>query len=319
MPRRKEADMAEKETIVVLDGGVGPEREVSLRTGEAVAGALAKRFPVERVRLDEEALPAALDARDTVVFPALHGDFGEDGRLQELLDAAGFEYCGSGAAASRLCMDKSRTKAVARRLGIGVPEGRSFASGGGVSAGSLLRGIGESVIVKPADKGSSVGIRFAEGVSGLEELLGELEPGQWLLERRIRGRELTVGVLHGRAMGVVEIVSPEGVYDYAAKYSSGKTEYHCPANLPEETAERLRRGAERIFGACGCRDFARIDFLLEAGEALFLEVNTLPGLTGTSLLPMSASCEGLNFGELAAELVGPALGRFRARKGGAGA
>jgi D-alanine-D-alanine ligase len=140
-----------------------------------------------------------------------------------------------------------------------------------------------------------------------------------LIEQRIRGRELTVGVLEGRAMGVVEIVSQSGVYDYTAKYTPGSTVYHAPAALEPATASKVTAYAEQLFAACGCRDFARIDFLLDGETPCFLEINTLPGLTETSLLPKSAACAGLDFEALASALVAPGCARLRAGRGEGGA
>lgn len=300
--------------IVVLYGGVGSEREVSLRSGEAIAQALASRFEVERLRLDAEVLPESIRAERSIVFPALHGHFGEDGQLQALLEAAGIHYSGSDAAASRLCMDKAATKAIARRLKITVPEALAFDGAQAPLADEVIAQLGTALVVKPADQGSSVGLHFAGHRSALGVALSAIRSGKWLIEQRIHGRELTVGVLKGAAMGVVEIVSQSGVYDYKAKYTPGSTEYLYPAALEPGVEAKVKDQAERLFDACGCRDFARVDFLLDGEHPYFLEINTLPGLTATSLLPKSASCEGFDFGQLAAELVAPAIARFQ--KGG---
>ena len=306
--------MAEPESIIVLYGGVGSEREVSLVSGEAIAQALAANFNVELLRLDTEALPESIDGTRSIVFPALHGAFGEDGRLQALLEDAGIEYCGSDAAASRLCMAKDLTKTIACDLGVGVPQARVFDGADAPLADSVIESLGTSLVIKPTDQGSSVGLYFTEHRSALGVTLSQIHDGKWLIEQRIRGRELTVGVLHGAAMGVVEIVSASGVYDYKAKYTPGSTEYRYPAELQPEVEARIKADAEALFTACGCRDFARIDFLLDGVESYFLEINTLPGLTATSLLPKSASCVGLDFESLGRDLVSPAIGRFNARE-----
>ncbi len=299
--------------IVVLYGGVGSEREVSLRSGEAIARALSgAAYDVEAIVLNEEALPESLKAERAVVFPALHGHFGEDGQLQALLEAAGIHYCGSDAQASRLCMDKAATKEVARGLRILVPEALAFEGAKAPLADEVIQRLGSSLVVKPSDEGSSVGLHFTEHRSALGVVLSGIRSGNWLIEQRIRGRELTVGVLKGAAMGIVEIVSQSGVYDYAAKYTPGSTEYRFPANLEPSVEATIKDHAEQLFDACGCRDFARIDFLLDGAQAYFLEINTLPGLTATSLLPKSASCVGFDFEQLAAELVAPAVARFEA-------
>lgn len=308
-------DKREPERIVVFYGGVGEEREVSLQSGPAIAEALARQYVVEAVELDAAELPQGLDLKEAVVFPALHGSFGEDGTLQAALEAAGVSYCGSDAAASRLCMAKDRTKVLARDLGIAVPEAIHFTAGANPLADAVIEELGSSLVVKPANMGSSVGLHFAENRSALGVALSQVHRGEWLIERRIRGRELTVGLIDGKAMGVVEVVSQSGVYDYAAKYTSQTTEYRFPAALDAELVSEIKAAAEAIFGGCACRDFARIDFLLEGSRPYFLEVNTLPGLTATSLLPKSASCEGLDFESLAAALVRGGCERYAASFG----
>lgn len=304
--------MSEQTKIVVLYGGVGPEREVSLQSGEAIGKALKANFEVEMHCLDAEQLPESIDPASVIVFPALHGTFGEDGQLQALMEAAGVHFAGSGAEASRLCMDKDRTKRIARELGVLVPDGMAFAGASVPLADEVIERLGESLVVKPTDKGSSVGLYFTEHRSALGVTLSQIHDGNWLIEQRIQGRELTVGLLNGKAMGIVEILSASGVYDYAAKYTPGSTEYRFPAELDADLTSKIQAQAEQIYAACDCRDFARVDFLLDGSDAYFLEVNTLPGLTATSLLPKSASCVGYDFEGLAAELVAGALSRKEA-------
>lgn len=308
--------MSSPAKILVLHGGTSEEREVSLASGQALSAALGAKHPVELVRLDEEALPGGIQLADTVVFPALHGGFGEDGRIQALLEAAGVEYCGSDAAASRLCMDKAATKLIAREQRVPTPDWLVFDAAETPPADSVIERLGSSLVVKPVDEGSSVGLHFAEHRSALGVALSQIHAGKWLVEQRVRGRELTVGLLEGKTMGVVEIVSASGVYDYEAKYTPGSTEYRFPADLEPAVEAQLRDDAERLFLACGCRDFARIDFLLQGGQPHFLEINTLPGLTATSLLPKSASCAGYGFEALAGVLVAPALERLSNRSNG---
>lgn len=305
--------MTDTKSIIVLYGGVGSEREVSLASGAAIAQALGAHFEVELLRLDADELPDGIVGRGAIVFPALHGAFGEDGRLQTLLESAGVEYCGSDAAASRRCMAKDQTKAIAEELGIAVPAGMVFDGHDAPLADAVIEQLGASLVIKPTDQGSSVGLYFTEHRSALGVTLSQIHAGNWLIEQRIRGRELTVGVLNGAAMGVVEIVSASGVYDYQAKYTPGATEYRFPAELEPAVEAQIKADAEALFEACGCRDFARIDFLLDGSQPYFLEINTLPGLTATSLLPKSAACVGFDFESLACELVAPAMQRLRAR------
>ncbi len=301
--------------ITVLAGGISAEREVSLGSGRASALALARAFPTRLLEVTSAALPPGLDPARDVIFSTLHGTFGEDGGMQRLLDAAGIEYAGCDAAASSLTMDKSATKARAAAAGVRVAEGVTFTAATRPTAAELVARLGPRVVLKPNAEGSSVGLSLPEGPEAIGAALAGISAGAWLAERRLSGRELSVGVLEGRALGVVEIRPRSGVYDFTSKYTRGMTEYFAPAPLtPEETAA-VQRAAEAAFGACGCRDYARVDFILEPAGPCLLEINTLPGMKETSLLPMSARCTGLDFTALVRALVAPALGRFAARRG----
>jgi len=305
--------MSNSTKILVLSGGTSEEREVSLASGQAFAAALEKKHSVELLSIEEESLPEGIQSANTVVFPALHGGFGEGGQLQSLLEQAGIEYCGSDAAASRLCMDKAATKEVALERNVPTPEWLTFDAAETPLADDVIAKIGTSLVVKPVDQGSSVGLHFAEHRSELGVALSNIHAGRWLIEQRIQGRELTVGLLEGKAMGVVEIISQSGVYDFKAKYTAGSTDYLFPAELDRALEAQVKDYAERLYAACGCRDFARIDFLLQDTQLYFLEINTLPGLTATSLLPKSASCVGHDFESLASALVAPAVKRLSDR------
>ena len=299
--------------IAVLAGGTSSEREVSLGSGRASARALARSFPTRLFEVTADALPAGLDPARHVVFSTLHGGFGEDGSMQRLLDAAGIAYAGCDAASSALTMDKSRTKAAAASRGVPVGAGLVFDAAAAPSADELAARLGEQVVLKPNDQGSSVGLSINTDRAALAASLARLTPGSWLAERRLVGRELSVGVLRGSALGVVEVRPKSGVYDYASKYTAGATEYFAPAPLGADTTLAVQRAAEAAFAACGCRDYARVDFILVGTAELYLlEINTLPGMKETSLLPMSARCAGLDFTALVVELVKPALERFSA-------
>lgn len=297
--------------IAVLAGGTSAERDVSVGSGKASALALARSFPTRLFELTADALPAGLDPRRHVVFSTLHGTFGEDGGMQRLLDAAGVTYAGCDAASSALTMDKTRTKAAAAKRGVRVADAVHFEADQKPAADAVVAQLGENVVVKPNNEGSSVGLSVIASRAALAEKLGSITRGSWLIERRIVGRELSVGVLGGRALGVVEIRPKSGVYDYTSKYTKGLTEYFAPAPLDAATTARVQAAAEAAFAACGCRDYARVDFILpEQGDAFLLEINTLPGMKETSLLPMSARCAGMDFTGLVRELVRPALLRF---------
>ncbi len=304
------------ERVVLLCGSCSAEREVSLNSAAAVKGAL-EQLGIEhiQVRLDSDQAPDWLEAQRDVVLPVLHGGFGENGELQKQLEERGIHFAGCDSTASQLCMLKPKAKEVVSHAGVPTAEGITLEDGSTPEASWIIDRLGESLVIKPANEGSSVGLYFVQGRKELQAWLEKPRTGEWLIEKRLRGRELTVGLLDGRPLGVVEIAPKGGVYDYAAKYTSGATEYLYPAKLDPETTARVRGYAISAFLACGCRDFARADFILEQnGEAYFLELNTLPGMTQTSLLPKSASCVGLDFVELVRAMVTPALKRAENRR-----
>lgn len=302
--------------VALLAGGTSAEREVSLGSGRASALALARSFPTRLFELDADALPAGLDPKRHVVFSTLHGTFGEDGGMQRLLDDAGVEYAGCDAASSALTMDKTRTKQAVADRGVRVVPGMHFDAARKPPPDEVIARLGESLVVKPNNEGSSVGLALIASRAELAAKLEQITRGEWLIERRIVGRELSVGVLHGRAMGVVEIRPRSGVYDYTSKYTKGMTEYFAPAPLGPSETSAAQCAAEAAFAACGCRDYARVDFIFSGDAELYLlEINTLPGMKETSLLPMSARCAGLDFTALVRELVTPALQRFHVTAG----
>ncbi len=299
--------------IAVFAGGTSAEREVSLGSGKASALALSRSFPTRFFEINADSLPPDLDPKRHVVFSTLHGTFGEDGGMQRLLDAAGVQYGGCDAAASALTMDKTATKNAAAAKGVRVAPAVVFTANRKPLAADVIAKLGEEVVVKPNNEGSSVGLAMVKGVAELAAKLDSITRGSWLIESRIVGREFSIGVLHGKAMGVVEIRPKSGVYDYTSKYTKGMTEYFAPAPLEPALTAAAQAAAETAFAACGCRDYARVDFILSSKNALYLlEINTLPGMKETSLLPMSARCAGLDFTGLVRELVGPALRRFHA-------
>lgn len=301
--------------IAVFAGGVSSEREVSLGSGAACAEALSRHFPTKLIDITGEAVPAEINPRRHVVFSTLHGTFGEDGGMQKLLDAAGVEYAGCDATSSALTMDKVLTKRAAGRHGVQVARDFVFTSDNKPAVAAVVAELGEQLVLKPTNEGSSVGLHLVAGKAELEQALASVTAGTWMIEPRIFGHELAIGVVNGRAMGVVEIRPKSGVYDYESKYTKGRTEYFAPAPLTDAQTAQARAAAEKMFVACGCRDYARIDFIFSEQNGLFLlEINTLPGMKETSLLPMSAKCIGLDFPALVRELVSPALKRFYAAK-----
>jgi D-alanine-D-alanine ligase len=300
--------MKENFKITILTGGLGPEREISLLTSDALNESLKMNFDVSVIELTDEALPEPYDFGNSVVFPAIHGTFGEDGRLQELLDNAGINYAGSDAHASRLCMNKYLSKRVVSKSGVRIAPDVEFRNPCDLDLAKILSDLGHNLIIKPVDQGSSVDLFVVSGENELISTLENLPVGHWMIEKRIFGRELTVGILGESTLGVVEIIPKGGLYDYDRKYSAGETEYRFPAVIDCQIEQEIKEFAINAFRACGCRDFGRVDFILnEDGKAYFLEINTIPGLTKTSLLPKSASCSGYSFENLTNQLVRPAM------------
>ena len=298
--------------VAVFAGGTSAENEVSKGSGAACAKALARSFPTRLFQISEDALPDGYDPELHVVFSTLHGTFGEDGGMQRLLDAAGGTYAGCDAASSALTMDKDLTKRTASDRGVAVVDGMTFDAGSKPAAADIVCRLGPSIVIKPNNEGSSVGLKIVGDEKGLGEALASVRSGRWLAERRIVGREVSVGILGGSSMGIVEVRPKSGVYDYTSKYTPGTTEYLAPAPLDDALADKVKAAAETAFAACGCRDYARVDFMIsENGEPFLLEINTLPGMKEMSLLPKSARCAGLDFTALVREMVSPAVERFR--------
>jgi len=303
--------MKEEPNIVVLSGGTGPERDVSLASGKGLLESLPAQYNPKLFDLSKKALPADINPLTDLVFPVIHGEFGEDGELQSLMDSVGLEYCGSSAKSSRLCINKIAAKKCVSEVGVRVPKSFQFNDPAQCNPGDLISSLGENLVIKPVAQGSSVSLFLTSGLSELETQLKLISPGDWMVEERIYGREVTIGVLDAHPLGVVEVIPLGGVYDYKRKYTSGATEYRFPAVLDQETENEIKKFALSSFESCGCRDFARIDFIIcEDGNSHFLEINTLPGLTPTSLLPKSASSAGYNFEQLTHKLINPGLKRF---------
>ncbi len=298
--------------IAVFLGGTSSEREVSLGSGAACAQALAKNFRVETFDVTQDAIPTGISRERHVVFSTLHGGFGENGGMQQLLENAGIQYAGCGPESCALTIDKTKTKQAVSRKGIQVARGITFSSSHKPDVDLVVSELGEAVVVKPNDQGSSVGLTLVEKRSQLEGALGQITQGNWLIEERIVGREVSIGILNRRAMGVVEIRPKSGIYDYSSKYTKGLTEYLAPAPFEPAITTLLQNAAEAAFAACDGRDYGRVDFIFSAERGLFLlEINPLPGMKETSLLPMSARCVGLDFPALLKEMVLPAMRRFQ--------
>lgn len=297
--------------IAVLCGGLSSEREVSLISGRAVADGLrAAGLPVDLFELESNQLPAALDPKIHLVVPVVHGRYGEDGRLSADLDNAGIAYAGCDQASSVLCFDKMASKSIAAALAVPVARGRLLLPEDRVEHAALVELLGEPYVLKPRQDGSSVGLHLVKSEADLETARPDLARTDYLAESYLEGYDLTVGLLGGVAQGVVGVHPKGGLYDYQHKYSAGMSEYEVPALIPEALAQQLRQWSEVLFRICGCRDLARVDFRYgRRGEIILLEINTLPGMTPTSLLPKSCSVMGISFQELVVRWAYFALGR----------
>lgn len=293
--------MTERLHIVVLLGGPSAEREVSLKSGQAAAAAL--RTLGHRVtEIDPRPGHLSLPADTDVVFLALHGTYGEDGVVQAELEALGVPYIGSGVEASRIAFDKVQTKQ--RCQAAGVPTARFLVVRS--TSAPWPEGWEPPVVLKPVRQGSSVGLQFVERPQDWPRCLAEVlrYDVEALLEEKIAGREVTVGVLDNRALPLVEVRPKGGAYDYGHKYTAGATDYLCPAPFDGPTTQRLQAVGLAAFRAVGARDFGRVDVMVRPdGEPVVLEVNTLPGLTPTSLLPKAAAAAGLSYAELCQRMV----------------
>jgi D-alanine-D-alanine ligase len=313
-----------KEKIAVLMGGRSLEREVSLRSGERVFTALGELgYRALALDVTAELVDTLRREKPDAVYIALHGRFGEDGTLQEALEFLGIRYTGPGVVASALAWDKALSKRLFAQAGIPTPPWVTFTSDafkemGAASALDLVPAAigGFPVCVKPSKQGSALGLTRVEVAAHLPDaLLTALSYGDAaLVERWVDGTELAVSVLDGpdgpEVLPPVEMVAKSGVFDYTAAYTAGATDYYCPARLPEEVTMEVERLARECHVLLGCRDVSRTDMVVDAhGEPFVLEVNTSPGMTETSLLPMAASAAGTDFNGLVGRMVRAALDR----------
>lgn len=291
--------------VAVLMGGISSERPVSLSSGNACADALeAEGFRVSRIDVDRSVAAVLADLRPDVAFNALHGPYGEDGAIQGILEYLQIPYTHSGVLASALAMDKGRAKSVAAAAGIPVAEGRVM-DRHQIGAQHPME---PPYVVKPVCEGSSFGVVIVrEGQSHPPQVLGSSDwryGDRVMVERYVAGRELTCGVMDGEALGVTEIVPLSGAfYDYDAKYAAGGSKHVIPAEISPNIYQMIQRLAVKAHQAMGCRGVSRSDFRFDdtvsgEGGLVWLEINTQPGMTPTSLVPEMAAHAGRSFGEL---------------------
>jgi D-alanine-D-alanine ligase len=305
--------------VTVLLGGPSSEREVSILSGQAVARGLRQAGHKVTCADIGPRDTSALDRREAeVVFIALHGAFGESGEVQQLCRQRGLAYTGSGPRASALAIDKEATKRLCREAGLLTPDWAVVERGQGCrERDSLLGELSLPVVIKPVDGGSSVDVVIARDAAQRDAAVADLleRYDQLMVEQFVAGREMTVSILEDQALPVLEIRAARGFYDYTAKYADDAgTQYLFEHGLGEQAVARLQADAIRAFETLGCRDMGRVDFIVDqAGQAWLLEINTIPGFTGHSLLPMAAGRAGLKFDALVDRLV-----RLAARRGADG-
>lgn len=294
--------MNKPKKIAVLMGGPGEEKDVSLKSGQAIKKALNHNgYDVTSIILDTklEKLVKELLSVD-LVFLGLHGNIGENGTIQGFLDALGIIYTGSGPLSSAICMDKNISKIIAKNNGIMTPKWKLCDT---VIDDAKMN---YPVIVKPNGQGSTVGLRIAHNESELKPALEYAfnYDNSVLVEEYIQGRELTVMLIDGKAQPVCEIIPSHEFYDYECKYTAGMSKYICPAEIDDNISNYVKKISENLFDLLKCENYSRADFRMDdQNKFWFLEMNTLPGMTDTSLAPISALAAGISFNELIDKIV----------------
>ncbi len=311
--------MSDEKYIVVLMGGISPEREISLQSGKAVSNALAKtNSNVINIIVNDDMVNELDNYKIDIAFIVLHGYFGEDGGIQEVLESKGISYTGSGISASRLAMNKVESKAIFRRNNIPTPDYfKASTVQSMLEITNNVKNLKLPVITKPVSNGSSIGISIIKEYAGILDAIEHT--GRYskeiLVEERVEGREFAVSILGDQALPVIEIKTTSGLYDYDAKYKSNDTQYIILESA-DETSERalshavydrVQELAVRAHNSLGCRSFSRVDMILNKDEEIYvLEVNTIPGFTERSLLPKAAAAANISFVELCNTIVNTA-------------
>lgn len=337
--------------IVLLTGGLSSEREVSLSSGRGILKGLrnlghnvkvvdpifgsdlvdeelifkdkvSKDYPtLEKIRLLQkqnsvkllECINSDIINDVDLVFIGLHGKYGEDGKIQTLLELKSMKYTGSGVQSSTVAMDKDISKIIFDKFDIQTPDWIALTNDNSFDYNECVKKFGNPLVIKPNDEGSTVGLTIAkdenEFLCGIKTAFNYSE--KVLIEKYIKGREITVSIIDNVAYPVIEIIPKEGFYDYEHKYSKGKSDYICPAVISKEISEKAKELALKAYKSLNCKVYARVDFLLTDDNQLFcLEVNTLPGMTELSLVPMAAKAEGLEFDQLIEKIIKASLKKY---------
>lgn len=298
--------------IAVLAGGISSEREISLRSGAAVyAALLGKGLDAVLLDVDERAAQMTKDAGADLAFIALHGAFGEDGRVQQALEDLGIPYTGSGPEACRRAMDKEVSRGLFRAAGLAEPKWTVVTD---LSQGAAaMQATGLPAFVKPCRGGSSIGVTQVKTEDQWPAAFkaARAEDARVMVESKIRGRELAVGILGDHALPAIQICPAREFYDFEAKYSNSGTQYIFPEDISAARLKRIQETALRAHQALGCEGFSRVDLIMDEAMEYALEVNAIPGMTATSLLPKQARREGIQFEDLCVMMI-----QQRVRRGG---
>ena len=307
-------DMKPQEVrVAVLMGGPSSEREISLKSGRSVSLALgSKGYSVVEIDPDQDLKKKITEAHVHAAFIALHGRFGEDGTVQKMLDTWNIPYTGSSPEASFLALRKDLAKTEFDRLNILTPRWSRGPFGRFDNLRDAVEKLGFPVVLKPVDEGSSIGLEMVRSQSELRSAFERIciHSADFIAEQYIQGRELTVGILDGQTLPIVEIKTTRPFYDFSAKYSAGYTEYEVPAVMDSKSSQKIQEYAFRAHCILGCRDFSRVDILLDSDQHPWvLEVNTIPGFTERSLLPKAAAAIGISFQDLCERILKMCLAR----------
>ncbi|MBI5403819.1 MAG: D-alanine--D-alanine ligase [Ignavibacteriae bacterium] len=337
--------------IALLAGGISSEREVSLASARAILMALrenghevkvidpvfgaekiseeiifkdlvSKEYPSKEImdKLLKESRKKVIECVNSdlfddvgLAFLGLHGKYGEDGRIQTLLELRGIKYTGSDILSSAVAMNKNVTKMIFRNCGILTADWIVLSKKDEINTEDIVRRISLPFVVKPNDEGSTVGLTIVKEKSGIKDAveLGFSYTDSIMIEKYVKGRELTVSILGDKAYPLIEIKPKEGFYDYHHKYTKGMTEYICPAEINEDIAKKAQELALKAYHSLGCSVYSRVDFLLTDSEELFcLEVNTLPGMTALSLVPKAVGVTGMDFNMLIENIIALSLKKY---------
>ena len=288
--------------VAVILGGTSYERDVSLKTGKAVVEACrVNNYDVETVIIDEnykKFLPIFKNV--DIVFNALHGTLGEDGTIQKWLEENNIKFTGSNSISSALCMNKIECKKILKKNKFLTPKWFEF------DEGLKITNVPMPCIVKPNEQGSTFGLSYVDKAKDLKPAIlnSQKYDKSVLIEEYISGKEITVGIIQKSSMPIVEILPKNKIYDYKCKYTKGMSKYNCPAVINKSLSKKIMSDSVKIFKLLGCSGYGRIDFIIDNNENYyFLEINTLPGMTSTSLLPIAAKAQGLSFSELVRKII----------------